>query len=415
MMKRTTTWRLAVCAMVAILAAGLSINTTPAMATAGRTENATITGLSPDTWAGHDADGDLLVIGDPNAPTSAGAGAGVVHVYRWSGFAWVVEDTLEASDAEAWAGFGGNVAVDGDTIVVSKAIGASGGAPGTAYVFTHDASSWTETSLVESPVGYEEYFGFEVAVSGDRIAVSALYQPWPIEGPGAIFTYALNGGVASYEGTIGAPPGDNNWGISLDLDGDTLVTTLMEDHGDPLGAVHIFDWSGTDWVEKAVFPGRTQGPMGWDWLTEVAISGDIVVGGAPCHHCDHGKAYVYERSGGVWAEVATLTASDHAVFDTFGSSVDLVGDTIVIAAPGVDENRGAAYVFEASGANWVETQKLVASDAEVDDYFGAPAIADESIVLVGQQDKAYVYFSAIDSGVARLAGVDRSAPAAAGS
>jgi len=43
-----------------------------------------------------------------------------------------------------------------------------------------------------------------------------------------------------------------------------------------------------------------------------------------------GAAYVFVRSAGVWTQQQELTALDGAVFDLFGSSVSVSGDTAVI-------------------------------------------------------------------------------------
>ncbi len=85
----------------------------------------------------------------------------------------------------------------------------------------------------------------------------------------------------------------------------------------------------------------------------VAVSGDTAVVGAFLD--DHaglpnaGSAYVIVRSGTSWTEQAKLTASDAAVFDEFGFSVALSGDTVVIGAnaddPAGDSGAGSAYVF----------------------------------------------------------------------
>lgn len=47
--------------------------------------------------------------------------------------------------------------------------------------------------------------------------------------------------------------------------------------------------------------------------TSVAIDGDVAVVGAPHDNLDHGAAYVYVKTGGVWTEAAKLVASDGAL------------------------------------------------------------------------------------------------------
>ena len=68
------------------------------------------------------------------------------------------------------------------------------------------------------------------------------------------------------------------------------------------------------------------------------------------------------------AQEAKLIASDGAEGDSFGYSVSISGDTIVVGAIG-DDGRGSAYIFErAEGtANWVQVARLGASDGAAGD------------------------------------------------
>jgi hypothetical protein len=88
----------------------------------------------------------------------------------------------------------------------------------------------------------------------------------------------------------------------------------------------------------------------------VAISGDTVVVGALFDdigaNTDQGSAYVFVKPVGGWAgnltESAKLTASDGAGGDSFGFSVAISGDTVVVGALdriGVNADQGSAYVF----------------------------------------------------------------------
>ena len=106
----------------------------------------------------------------------------------------------------------------------------------------------------------------------------------------------------------------------------------------------------------------------------VAISGDIAVVGDSGGNSNKGEVKLFERvSAEYWNELATLTASDAAVSDAFGSSVGISGDTVLVGAQG-DETTGSAYVFTKPGAGWTttnaQTAKLTASDgAALDPHF----------------------------------------------
>jgi cysteine-rich repeat protein len=92
-----------------------------------------------------------------------------------------------------------------------------------------------------------------------------------------------------------------------------------------------------------------------------------------------------------FVQQAKLTASDGAIFDNFGWSVAVSGDTVVVGAKGADiganANRGAAYVFVKPGSGWTTTAtftaKLTASDGAEDDEFGFSVAVSGDTVVVG--------------------------------
>ena len=95
----------------------------------------------------------------------------------------------------------------------------------------------------------------------------------------------------------------------------------------------------------------------------VAVSGDTVVVGADGDdvgaNADQGSAYVFVKPGGGWAsatETAKLTASDGAAGDRFGISVAVSGDTVVVGAPGDDVGAncrpGLGLRLRQAGGGW---------------------------------------------------------------
>jgi hypothetical protein len=89
---------------------------------------------------------------------------------------------------------------------------------------------------------------------------------------------------------------------------------------------------------------------------------------------------VFRLDDSNWVEEQKLLASDGVAGDMFGTSVALSGDSpprIVVGAYGVDARAGAAYVFRYEDSSWVQEQRLTAFDGAADDMFGyALAVAD---------------------------------------
>ena len=90
-------------------------------------------------------------------------------------------------------------------------------------------------------------------------------------------------------------------------------------------------------------------------------------------------------------EVAKLLASDAQANDYFGGSVAVSGDTAVIGARYEDtggSNAGAAYVFTRSGGSWTQQAKLLASDAQSSDYFGVSVAVSGDTAVIGAYGEA---------------------------
>lgn len=79
-----------------------------------------------------------------------------------------------------------------------------------------------------------------------------------------------------------------------------------------------------------------------------------------------------------------LTASDAAASDSFGSSIAIDAELVVVGAPEDDDNgssSGSAYIFEA--ATGAQLRKLIADDGLFGDLLGTSIAIDGGIVAVG--------------------------------
>jgi hypothetical protein len=130
----------------------------------------------------------------------------------------------------------------------------------------------------------------------------------------------------------------------------------------------------------------------------VAVSGNrLLVGATSGHDLDGsidpviemaGAVYVFERadSGAAWSKTAKLQLTDPKGLETFGSSVALSGDTVVIGAPGSGEplyRMGKAYVYSFDGNDWNPAYTLLASDGTTSDTFGKSVAIDGDYALIG--------------------------------
>ena len=131
----------------------------------------------------------------------------------------------------------------------------------------------------------------------------------------------------------------------------------------------------------------------------VSVSGDVAVVGMYHDACsagvECGSAYVYRFVPGApaqWVLEQKLTASDAADDDYFGYAVAVSGDVVIVGAYGDDcvagRECGSAYVYRfdrgaPAGPAWVEEAKLTASDAGAVDLFGASVSVTGNVAVIG--------------------------------
>ena len=172
----------------------------------------------------------------------------------------------------------------------------------------------------------------------------------------------------------------DQFGNSVSISGDYAVVGAHSADGG--GAAYVYKLEGSTWVEQFKLT-ADDGALYDNFGESVSISGDTVIVGAPAANESNGAAYVFKRDGEIWTEQATLIAGDGEAWDEFGGSVSLSGNTVVVGALGNGDGLGAAFVFGREGSTWVEQTKLTASDGILEDRFGGSVSIDGDAIIVG--------------------------------
>ncbi len=147
---------------------------------------------------------------------------------------------------------------------------------------------------------------------------------------------------------------DSGFGWAVAVDGDTAVVSAFADY-DNLGAAYVYERTGSGWqqVAKLTASDGVDGENG-DFLgISLAISGDTVVLGAALddneNGTDAGAVYVYVKPADGWpaamTETVKIMAPTAAPDRGFGSAVSLKGDTLVVGSPGKDDALVSGDVF----------------------------------------------------------------------
>jgi len=241
------------------------------------------------------------------------------------------------------------------------------------YPLTIDPTFTQQAYLKASNSQAGDFLGHSVAVSGDTVVVGAVLEDSNATG--------VNGN------------GSNNNATNS-------------------GAAYVFVRNGTTWTQEAYLKAFNTG-IDDAFGVSVAVSGDTVVVGAPQESSNatgvngdgnnnnasgSGAAYVFVRSGTLWSQQAYLKATNTGTFDSFGASVAVSGDTVLVGATGEDSNAtgvngagsnntatdsGAAYVFVRSGTNWTQQVYLKSSNTGLGDQFGTSVAVSGERVIVG--------------------------------
>lgn len=351
-------------------------------------------------------DGDFMVVGAYAYDIGSQAYQAAAYLYQKDVTGnWQFVKKLVASDGAESDDFGWSVAISGTTVVV--------GAPaddsdtntdqGSAYIFERDqggTNAWGEVKKLVASDGAEgDSFGFSVAISGNTVVAVASGDDIGIHADqGSAYIFSRNRGGTNAWGRVkkllASDGADSDYfGHSVAISGNTVVVGNAFDdigtNGDQ-GSAYIFerDQGGTNtWGEVKKLVASDGAAINWFGLS-VTISGNTVVIGAPINNGNNGSAYIFERHQGgtnTWGEVKKLVASDGVVGDSFGWSVAISGNTVVVGVPGRGKGRGRAYLYKRDIGglnNWGQSKMLFASDrANYDTNGHAVAVSGNTIVV----------------------------------
>ena len=335
--------------------------------------------------------GDTIVIGanfeDSNQTTitngsnassnNSTSQSGAAYVFKRSGNTWYGEAYLKAPNAAADDNFGGSVSISGDTIVV--------GAPnedGGQRVITNFAQGQISSVSPRSDSG-----AVYVYRRTDGVWAGEAYLKAPNADAGDAF-----GGVWGWQNVsisgdtilVGAPGEDSTSDIIINGSGASSHNYI---YSNGYGAAYVFKRNGNLWSSEAYLKPPISGD--WLWPDSLSISGDRIVCGATRDwnqqnvitngeqqsyvnngSFNAGSAFVFRRSGNLWANEAYLKSSNsfEQSLSDFGSSVAISGDVIAVGAMREQSNQnvitngqesspnrssqgaGAVYVFRRVGA-----------------------------------------------------------------
>jgi len=317
------------------------------------------------------ADGNTAIVGGWQDNNSVGA----AWVYTRTGGVWTQQGSkLVGTGAGANAGQGMSVSIsaDGNTAIV--------GGPrdnvvvGAAWVYTRSGGTWTQqgSKLVGTGSSGGAQQGTSVSLSAD--GNTAIVGGWQDNnGQGAGWVYTRAGGIWKQQGSklVGTSPVYNakqGASVSLSADGNTAIVGGSSDNSG-VGAVWIYTRTGTTWAQQGPKLVSTDAAGSASQGSSVSLSADgntAIVGGLG-DNSNHGAAWIYTRSAGVWTQQGSkLAGTDATTVANIGASVSLSadGNTAILGGYTDNSGAGAAWVYTRSGGTWTQQgSKLVGTGA----------------------------------------------------
>jgi hypothetical protein len=319
------------------------------------------------------------------------SGVGAAWVWTRTDGVWAQQGSkLVGSGAAGAAGQGTSVAIsaDGNTAIVGGPYDDDGGA---AWVWTRSNGVWTQQGGKLADSG-----GTSVALSADgNTAIVGDSQDGMV---GAAWIWTRTGEVWTQQGSKLVGSGVENWAgqgksVALSADGNTAIVGGPYDSGGgrTAGAAWVFTRTGGVWAQqgsKLYGIGAVGDPHQG---TSVALSADgstAIVGGSG-DNANAGAAWVFTRTGEVWTQQDGKLVGTGAVGAAFqGASVSLSadGNTAILAGPSDDSGAGAIWMWTRTGETWAQqSDKLVGSGAEgtAGQGHSAGLSADGNTAIVG--------------------------------
>ena len=314
---------------------------------------------------------------------------------------------------------------------------------GSAYIFEKTGiEDWTFVQKINNS-DQDDYdrFGWSVAIHGELAVIGAYAEDEDandentLSKAGSVYIFERGeDGVWTEQQKLVASDrtAGDEFGWSVDIfDSTVVVGAHFEEHDASglnyeyhAGSMYIFDrgvdgtWTQTqkivpsDRADDHIYPEGRPDPTDEDLSDlfggSVAIWGDYIVAGSHNHDYgpsgvgtgylwNQGAAYIFERSGGVWTEVAKIQSNIRKAWDRFGYAVDIYSNLVVVGVYAEDEsefdaaplmNAGGAYIFERDEfGSWSQIQKLDAHDRTAGDHFGRDVAIDGDRLVIGAEQE----------------------------
>ncbi len=328
--------------------------------------------------------GETVVVGTPSE------NRGSAYIFVRNGATWAQQQKLTASD-NAVSSFGYSVAISGETVIVGKSGSSLPNSPPAAYIFVRSGAAWSEQQKLTASVTASDFFGISVGLSGNTAIIGTFNLSTAGSGLGAAYIFTRSGTSWSEQQRLVAADGatDDFFGFDVAISGNKVISG---GYGDDLptnlnqGSAYIFeapaaptsalfDYDGDGKADISIFrpaPGEwwiNRSSNGSTFAAQFGTTSDKIV---PADYTGDGKTDVafWRPSNGQWF---ILRSEDFSFFAfPFGANGD-----IPVPADYDGDGKADAAVFRPSNLTWFISKSTGGTDIIT---FGAtgdlPTVAD---------------------------------------
>ena len=340
--------------------------------------------------------GNRVLIGSDKAHDNFNNTTGAAYVFEFNNNSWSQSKKIVAGDADVGDSFGSSVSLSGNRALIGASLDDDNVAnSGSAYVYDFDGNNWNQTQKLTVSNGNSfDLFGLSVSLSGNRVLIGAEGDDDNVSDSGAAYVFDFDGSswnltkkIKVFDGGVG-----DGFGTSVSLLGDRALigSSLDDDNGINAGAAYIFDLIGNSWSQTQKLTASDTGARD-SFGNSVSLSDNRVLIGArkdDSNGDNSGSVYAFDENGGSWEQNQKILAESgtFATSQLFGASVSLSGNRALIGTPFDDSNgnnSGAATIFDFDGTYWTQTQIITAVDGAIDDEFGSSVSLSGDIALIG--------------------------------
>jgi hypothetical protein len=335
--------------------------------------------------------GTRIAIGAPDND-AAGSNKGAVRVLDWTGTAWALAGSEILGNPSISDGIGRAVSLDSTGTIFAASTN-----NGRVRAYEWDGSNWTQRGgdifqLTGTPNSTQAGFGASISLSSDG-AILAIGAPAGADYTGYVRVYDWDGTDWVQRGAnIAAADSRLGQSVTLSDDGSRIAIGARYNSigASNAGTVRVLEWDGSAWLQLGqIIEGSAAGDES-GWSVAINAAGTRIAIGARYHDLpdrNSGNTRMFEWDGTSWVQMGADILGA-AIDDWSGASVSMnaTGDIVAIGSERADTggtDSGHVRVYQWTGNDWVQIGSTLDGAAAGDNFFPVALNAAGTRLIAG--------------------------------